>query len=193
MPSTPPTPALRQALIAAARAELSEGGRSAVSLRAVARRAGVSHGAPAFAFGDRAGLLTAVAAHGYADLARDMDAPGADGREASLVELGQRYVAFAAEHPALYDLMFRPAELRLDDAELRAAQEASLAALARATGEGVPGDATVVAWAFAHGVASLVGLGALPGGGAASGLPDTPPEELVARFGALVSDDRPHP
>lgn len=185
MPSTPPTPALRQALVDAALAELSEGGRSAVSLRAVARRAGVSHGAPAFAFGDRAGLLTAVAARGYAELARTMDAPGASG-DATLVELGQRYVAFAAERPALYDLMFRPSELRMDDAELRGTQQASLVALARATGDGLPGDATVVAWAFAHGVASLVTLGALPGSGA-GGLPDTPPDVLVERFGAMVA------
>ena len=53
------------ALLREARHELAEHGAGGVSLRAVARRAGVSHAAPKHHFGDRAGLLTAVAVDGF--------------------------------------------------------------------------------------------------------------------------------
>lgn len=56
---------LRRALLEAAAAEIAEVGPSAISLRSIARRAGVSHAAPAHHFGDRAGLLAAVAADGF--------------------------------------------------------------------------------------------------------------------------------
>ncbi len=159
---------LRASLLAAARAELDEGGRSAVSLRAVARRAGVSHAAPAYAFGDRSGLLTAVAAQGFREMAAVMDEPVPDAASSPLAELGSRYVAFAHRSPALYDLMFHPADLDTADPDLHAARVASLRALAAvtvdpgATPGSPPGELTQISWAFAHGVASLVGQGALP-------------------------------
>ncbi|NBO21074.1 MAG: TetR/AcrR family transcriptional regulator, partial [Rhodobacteraceae bacterium] len=56
---------LATALIAAAHQELSEQGAAGFSLRRVARRAGVSHAAPAHHFGDAAGLLAALAAQGF--------------------------------------------------------------------------------------------------------------------------------
>ena len=172
---------LRAALVRAARAELQEGGSGAVSLRAVARRAGVSHAAPGYAFGDRAGLLTAVAVQGFGELAQVMDAPPVPPGRAGLAELGRRYVAFAAEHPALYGLMFSPGDLVDDDEELQAARAASLRALTRLTsaddGSGPPGQATWISWAFAHGVASLVAGGALPPGGV---------QDLVEGFAGLV-------
>lgn len=159
-------PDLRSALLRAARAELAEGGTAAVSLRAVARRAGVSHAAPGYAFGDRAGLLTAVAAQGYRELAAAMDElPVPEGRE-GLTELGRRYVAFAQAEPALYEVMFRPADLAVGDAELERARSASLRALTRLTrsdgAEHPASDVTLISWAFAHGVASLAAQGALP-------------------------------
>ncbi len=61
---------LRQAVLDAAVAAITEAGPAAVSLRELARRAGVSHAAPAHHFGDKAGLLTALAAEGY-DLLAD--------------------------------------------------------------------------------------------------------------------------
>jgi AcrR family transcriptional regulator len=157
---------LRGALLRAARDELAENGRAAVSLRAVARRAGVSHAAPAYAFGDRAGMLAAVAAQGFRELAAVMDSPQAAPGPEGLADLGLRYVRFATDHPALYELMFRPAELAADDPALEAARAASLRALTRLTREdgadAPPSPATLVSWAFAHGTASLVAQGALP-------------------------------
>lgn len=169
------------ALLRAARQELGEGGGGAVSLRAVARRAGVSHAAPAYAFGDRAGLLTAVAAQGFRELAQVMDSPPAPAGREGLAELGHRYVEFARAHPALYEVMFRPGDLIADDEELDAARAASLRALTRLTrsdgAEGPLGEVTLIAWAFAHGTASLTGQGALPSAAVAS---------LVDGFAALA-------
>src|SRR6202042_2870874 len=62
-------PQVREALLAAARAELVEHGRAAITLRAVARRAGLSHASPKYHFGDRSGLLTAIATEGFHALA----------------------------------------------------------------------------------------------------------------------------
>lgn len=161
---------LRASLLAAARAELDDGGRTAVSLRAVARRAGVSHAAPAYAFGDRSGLLTAVAAQGFREMAAVMDEAVPASASSALAELGRRYVTFAGRHPALYDLMFHPADLTTADPELQAARAASLRALSATTNDPsdasttttTPGELTQISWAFAHGVASLIGQGALP-------------------------------
>lgn len=175
---------LRDALLAAAREELAEHGRAAVSLRAVARRAGVSHAAPAYAFGDRAGMLAAVATQGFHELAAVMDSPQAAPGPEGLADLGRRYVRFASEHPALYELMFRPAELAADHPGLDAARSASLRALTRLTREdgtdAPPCPATLVSWAFAHGTASLVSQGALPADAVAS---------LVTTFATSLAAD----
>jgi len=175
---------LRTALVRAARAELQEAGAGAVSLRAVARRAGVSHAAPGYAFGDRAGLLTAVAVQGFDELTQTMEVPPAGPGRAGLAELGRRYVAFAVEHPALYALMFSAGDLVATDADLLAARAASLRALTRLTrpdGEDEPpGQVTSISWAFAHGVASLVAGGSLPAGEVGA---------LVDGFAGLVHHD----
>ncbi|MCU0912422.1 MAG: TetR/AcrR family transcriptional regulator, partial [Rhodobacteraceae bacterium] len=89
---------LRAALLAAAEAELEARGIEAFSLRSVAKRAGVSHAAPAHHFGDAGGLLTALAAQGFrrfvANQAAHEDRAGAD-PAARLVESGLGYIAFA--------------------------------------------------------------------------------------------------
>lgn len=65
---------LRRALIHEAVAVIAEVGPDALSLREVARRLGVSHAAPAHHFGDRSGLLTAVAAEGFGEPSRSLAA-----------------------------------------------------------------------------------------------------------------------
>jgi AcrR family transcriptional regulator len=155
----------RTALLAAARAELAERGHAGISLRAVARRAGVSHAAPKYFFGDRAGLLTAVAAQGFAELARSLrQVPPA------LAALGHAYITFALANPALFDLMFRPSELHPADPDLRHAQDDAIGVLDSAvTAPGAageqsptaPGELTLISWALAHGLAVLSRDGAL--------------------------------
>src|SRR5215470_19725877 len=100
---------LRAALLDAAEAELDAQGIEGFSLRGVAKRAGVSHAAPAHHFRDVNGLLTGLAAEGYkrfvaAQEARQKTAP-ADGMS-QLVASGMGYIDFALARPALFRLMF---------------------------------------------------------------------------------------
>ncbi|MEV7886083.1 TetR/AcrR family transcriptional regulator [Streptomyces sp. NPDC002817] len=146
---------LRRAVLTAALDVIAADGPSALSLRDLARRAGVSHAAPAHHFGDRTGLLTAIAAEGFGLLATAL-------REApDLKEAGVHYVRFAREHPAHFQVMFSPGLLRADDLELTTARTLAGDALREAVSgvdpEGVePRLAGVAAWSLAHGFATLL-------------------------------------
>src|ERR1700723_1973954 len=107
---------LRSALLTAAAQEISRVGVAQLSLRELARRAGVSHAAPAHHFGDKTGLLTALATEGFRILhERTSPVPGhAD----ALVRAGEQYIAFALVHPAHFSVMFDPHLLRMSDAAL---------------------------------------------------------------------------
>ncbi|MFF5976525.1 TetR/AcrR family transcriptional regulator [Streptomyces sp. NPDC012769] len=157
---------LRQSVLSAALDVIAAEGPGALSLRDLARRAGVSHAAPAHHFKDRTGLLTAIAAQGY-DLLADALAEAPD-----LRERGVRYVRFATAHPAHFQVMFQPDLYRADDPELIAARERASAELragitalpgqtAPATGTGTgtgtdPRTAGIAAWSLAHGFATLL-------------------------------------
>ena len=138
---------------------IAEVGPAAVSLRDLARRAGVSHAAPAYHFGDKAGLLTAVAADGFERLAATL-------REAyqttgSFLEVGVAYVGFAVTHRAHFDVMFRPELYRTDDPDLVRARDGARSLLyppATAVANSPDGDevrAAVAAWSLVHGLATL--------------------------------------
>jgi len=138
---------LRRVLLDAALGLIAERGPAAISLRDLARAAGVSHAAPAHHFGDKAGLFTAIAVQGNELLADAL--AGAD-----LKEMGVRYVRFAAEYPSHFEVMFRPDLCHADDPDLAAARARTSEALRR----GVPagGDKVVLAaWSLAHGFATL--------------------------------------
>jgi AcrR family transcriptional regulator len=138
---------------------IAEVGPAAVSLRDLARRAGVSHAAPAYHFGDKAGLLTAVAADGFQRLAVTL-------REAyqttgSFLEVGVAYVGFAVTHRAHFEVMFRPELYHTDDPELIQARDAARSLLyppaAETANRPDGGDvrAGVAAWSLVHGLATL--------------------------------------
>src|SRR5215216_1547123 len=99
---------LREALIKAGRAILEKDGIEALTLRACARKAGVSHAAPQHHFAGINDLLADIAATGFEDFVSSLDKAAA--RAPSPVEklkaMGQGYVAFARERPAVYQLMF---------------------------------------------------------------------------------------
>ncbi|MFG2838370.1 TetR/AcrR family transcriptional regulator [Streptomyces zaomyceticus] len=145
---------LRQAVLDAALDVIAAEGPGALSLRDLARRAGVSHAAPAHHFKDRTGLLTALATEGYGLLA------GALAAAPDLRERGVRYVRFAVEHPAHFQVMFQPALLRADDPGLLAAKERASAELragvAGLTDTGDARSAGIAAWSLAHGFATLL-------------------------------------
>jgi AcrR family transcriptional regulator len=152
---------LAAAAVAAAEDEIASHGIAATSLRRVADRAGVSHTAIGKRFGDKAGLLAAVAAEGYRALGAALTGAVGDMRA-----MGRAYVAFSVHRPALFAVMFQPAVYRADDPAVAAARAATTAMLRAGVGQPADpptADAALGAWAFVHGIAALVLGGALDG------------------------------
>ncbi len=156
---------LPRALLTAAVELIEEVGPGALSLREVARRAGVSHAAPAHHFGDKAGLLTAVAAEGYRLVRQALvDAALQTG---DFREVGVAYVTFARTHRAHFEVMYRPELYHADDPALVEARDAASATLYGPTTEltGEAASATlagIAAWSLVHGFATLWLNGNLP-------------------------------
>jgi AcrR family transcriptional regulator len=159
---------LPAALLAAVESAIADSGVSGVSLRDVARRAGVSHSAPAHHFGSKAGLLTAFAAARYQLLAesviKEVAASDAADGAAELAATGRGYVRFAVGHPAHFEVMFRLDALDPGNAEFAAASEAAYGLLTatvercRAAGRlhGRPPEVVAVsAWSLVHGLSAL--------------------------------------
>jgi AcrR family transcriptional regulator len=160
---------VRLALLDAVGQIIHERGIGFVSLREVARRAKVSHAAPAHYFRNKGGLFTAFAAQGYEILAKSvleaMAKGGATDGPAALETLGAGYVRFAVDHPEHFTIMFRPASaLELDNADFLMAREAAYSvlsgAIARCGREGYldgvdPELAATAAWSIVHGLAAL--------------------------------------
>ena len=166
---------LREALLREAEAELRERGLGGFSLRAVAKRAGVSHAAPAHHFGDARGLLTALAARGFERLSAAQDArrrAAGDDPEARLVASGLGYVDFALANPVLFGLIFDAPRLDWEDEALREAAAIPFDGLARDTARSRP-DGTRdaegsaedlrLAWSVVHGLSGLLIGGHLSG------------------------------
>jgi AcrR family transcriptional regulator len=150
---------LAAAAIAAAEEEIARQGIAAASLRQIADRAGVSHTAIGKRFGDKAGLLAAVAAEGFRRLGDALDAAAPDMRA-----MGRAYVAFARDHPALFGVMFQPGVYRADDPDVVAARARTTSLLRVGVGQAAgsaTSDVALGAWAFVHGIASLALGGAI--------------------------------
>jgi AcrR family transcriptional regulator len=176
---------LRRALLDAAIEVIADAGPAALSLRDLARRAGVSHAGPTHHFRDKPGLLTALATEGFDLLAETLLAATAISHApttptphapttptgGSLLELGVVYVQFAAEHRAHFEVMFRPDLYRAADPVLVQARQRAEQALRGSTSHVVGSDdgdrpdevreAGVAVWALAHGFAMLWLSGAL--------------------------------
>lgn len=160
---------LRMALLEAATTELEEKGVEGFTLRSCARRAGVSHAAPAHHFGDVTGLLSAVAILAFGRLRESMHTqisevePGTVDHPIAAV-LG--YVYFAFERSSDFKLMFRTERLDQADPELREAGQSAFGLAAEAVGaflhfpepmsDPVHARRVVALWSLAHGVASLL-------------------------------------
>jgi AcrR family transcriptional regulator len=188
VPSVPPEARpyhhgdLRAALLHAAEAELAERGVEGFSLRSVAKRAGVSHAAPAHHFGDAQGLLTALAAEGFrqflaAQAAREARA---DPDPASqLVAAGLGYVDFAMARPALFRLLWQSERPDFGDSDLGQAAVAAYQHLVdQVTAAGGTGTADEsAAWAVAHGMADLMASGRMQ---SLASLPDAARDAMIA-------------
>lgn len=178
---------LRQALLDAALALISEKGAAGVSFAEAARRAGVSPAAPYRHFRDRDALITATALRGFDLFADRLRAAWEENGPSPLKAfeaVGREFLNFARDEPAYFTAMFESEAAASDDAELRAAGERAFRALYDACA-GVaalaPADRRPPAhmmayhfWALAHGVATLFGRE----GGGAPRAPITPDELL---------------
>jgi AcrR family transcriptional regulator len=162
--------ALHDALLEAAERVLERDGLAGLTLRAVAREAGVSHAAPTHHFGDLTGLVSELAAIGFRQFNAAMVAAGASGT--TLLEKGmaraRAYVGYAQAHPGMYGLMFRTERLDMSRPSLKEAANASFAGLAGAIGasrhEQISAQALsldqaaaiVRAWSLVHGFTMLL-------------------------------------
>ncbi|MFF3580558.1 TetR/AcrR family transcriptional regulator [Streptomyces mirabilis] len=143
-------------------------GAQVLTLREIARRAGVSHGAPRRYFPTHLELLSAIARQGFADLgARATEALGDGGASprAQLTALGRVYLDFAFTQPGMYELMFRHDLLESGTLGLRETSLPLFGVLVDLVGRARPeADAALVAgalWANLHGIAQLWGWGSL--------------------------------
>lgn len=154
---------LRAALLAAGEAELAERGMEAFSLRQVAKRAGVSHAAPAHHFGDARGLLTALAAEGFRTFLATQaarEAKALPDPRSQLTAAGLGYIDFAMARPALFRLMFGSDRPDPANAEMRAAGRAAYQHLVDQVTAAGCGTAEVAGvWSLAHGFADLISSG----------------------------------
>jgi AcrR family transcriptional regulator len=148
---------LRAAILAETARLVAQQGADAVSLRQLAREAGVSHAAPAHHFTDRRGLFTALAAEGFRLLAWALTDARPDFVDAALA-----YVRFAIDHPGHYAVMFDRSLVDPADPELVAAQQAAGAELSHGVAtlhdphaKSDPAGAELAAWSLVHGFAML--------------------------------------
>ncbi len=167
-PSSPASRDVRAALLDAAEQEIREQGAAGASLRAIARRAEVSHQAPAHFFASRQGLFTALAARTwdrmYAGLVELAAQHAGQPPLERLVDLGMAYVDFGMANPQLFTLVASPDQIDHDDAALIAARSRAWGVLsdcvrdAQATGWRADQSTDEVAlgcWALVHGSAAL--------------------------------------
>ncbi len=157
---------LRNALLEVARRELDAGAYEQLSLRELARLAGVSANAPYRHFGSKDEILAEVAAQGFRELSARMDAERHPEPRERLARLCDVYTGFAAEHPAMYRTMFGSEKQALMDFPvLQEAAGASFGRLVAATidafGAGHPEDLATLArasalWSLVHGWSRLV-------------------------------------
>ncbi|HEX3608259.1 MAG TPA: TetR/AcrR family transcriptional regulator [Solirubrobacterales bacterium] len=150
---------LRSALVNAALELLEEGGETALSLRAVARRAGVSAAAPYRHYEDREALVSAVAAVGYRELAERLGAAHpAPSTPEQLADVAVAYVQFALERPSLFRIMFGEPCNRDNDERVVATEAVTLylrEIVARCFPQSNPEALAPAIWALVHGFAFL--------------------------------------
>ena len=158
---------LQRAILDASLELISRRGIGALSMREVARRLGVTHGAPYHHFRDRSAILAALTEEGFQRLEQDLRAAAArseDPRE-RFEALGRAYVAFAVSQTAYFRLMFRP-ELAgkrkhagIERSSARAfgvLEEVVAQCQAAGYGRGIAAEAlALTGWTASHGLAAL--------------------------------------
>jgi len=159
---------LRARLVAVGVDLVTREGAQALSLREIARRAGVSHGAPRRYFPTHLELLSAIAREGFAELGAEVAEELRGGKEsprAQLVALARIYVDFALSHRGMYELMFRHDLLESNSLGLRETSLPLFNSLVELVSRVRPDvrapDVAGALWANLHGIAQLWGWGSL--------------------------------
>ncbi len=158
---------LKNALLQAGLAIVEEQGIKALTLRACAARARVSHSAPRNHFDNLASLVTAIATEGFrqcAEQLRSSIAQASDDPFDELQSAAVAYIKFAREHPQLYQLMYSPEMFNREDQQLLDAacesyyvlQELA-ASMPAARDASLPGNlgSELMVWSLVHGFAHL--------------------------------------
>jgi len=124
MPSTYHHGNLRHTLLEAAMRIVERDGPESVSLRELAKAAGVSTAAPYKHFADRSAVLAGVALMGYQDMSEQLrNFSSARNSRKNLLAALVAFVQFADERPGLFQLMYIPPRgLELADPDVKAAE-----------------------------------------------------------------------
>lgn len=193
---------LKEALVEAALVLVEQHGVTGLSLRGVAREAGVSQAAPYHHFPNKECLLAEVARRGFERLGVMLEEGRASHErpEEQMRACGRAYIAFALEQPAVYRLMFGPEICNKDDhPDLRATSVCTLGMLIGMLAEGQqrgvfggsdPIAASIGVWSAVHGLASLL-LDRLPDRKEIQGMEITQERMIAGTVDLLLDGLRP--
>jgi AcrR family transcriptional regulator len=189
---------LRRVVLDASLLLIETEGVEALSMREVARRANVSHGAPYHHFPDRGAIVAALAEEGFVRLEAELRAAVARASDATtrFEAAGRAYILFAGRHGAQFRIMFRPEMVRREeypaiDVVAAAACRVLAECIAECQREGVapggdPGPLVLTSWATAHGVAALWLDGPLSRGGGRKSLRELA-DSVAKTFSGLLA------
>ena len=163
---------LRQKVLNASLTLIKEGGLDRLSMREVARKAGVSHQAPYHYFEDREAILASIAGEGFSKLEQSLvrAAAEAGAEPIKAVEgMGRAYIEFAMRHPAYFQVMFRADAVPLDRyPDARKREDEAFGKLVEGIGQAfanhpakVRREMATACWAMVHGLATLILEGSL--------------------------------
>ncbi|MEO1191656.1 MAG: TetR/AcrR family transcriptional regulator [Pseudomonadota bacterium] len=159
---------LRSTLLQAAEAELIDKGLEHFSLRGIARRAGVSHAAPAHYFQDVDSLVTALGALAFGRF-RDVLAAAVAGEDPAedLVAIGLAYIRYAEAQPDIFNLQFISDRPNREDPDFKGSANACFAvmrgrveafACQNSWNAEEAEDLAATLWATTHGLATLFAI-----------------------------------
>lgn len=156
----------RERILEAAVELMSREGLASLSMREVARRAGVSHQAPYHYFENREAILAAIAEEGFKGLNAALESASGRNPATRLVAAGRAYVEFALSHPAHFQVMFRPELVHLEKHPSAHAEASRGFAILQSLIDGVvkekllparlAGGMVTVSWAFVQGLSGLL-------------------------------------
>ena len=193
---------LRQKVLDASLALIEEGGLDRLSMREVARKAGVSHQAPYHYFADREAILAALAGEGFSRMGQQLMRAAQSGSKPveSVDAMGRAYVEFALRNPAYFQIMFRADAVPLDRyPEARKREDEAFGKLVEGIGQAF-GDQpaerrramAIACWAMVHGLATLILEGSLARKvGVSKARQKQLADEVIGTFTRLLGKDTP--